>query len=281
MSLTRVVDAFADHLAAEMSEAPANLGALLPENAGDLPAITISVRDIEQKVIGVGATPAASRRGSLPVGRAFDLADPTLTFPDGETVDLLTADRLSLHFPYVPVVAVDGAEVAALSAADLSVSIDATPLTVVDADPGSGEVVGVPALGEIRFGVPLPSTGTLQVDFFVGEWEAQTARYQGQLKVDAFAATGGETLALTADAEATLLAADGSSFPGLQTLRSLEVGPVGAAPTPQNARLRTLRYAFDFELEEPKLDTGGGIIGRVAVDSPFGSETFEIPVLTP
>lgn len=281
MSLTRVVDAFADHLAAEMGEPAANIGALLPENAGDLPAITISVRGIEQKVIAVGATPAASRRGSLPVGRTFDLAEPALTFPDGETVDLLAEDRLSLHFPFGPVVTADGAEVAALSASDLGVSLDAIPLTVVDADPGPGEVGGVPGLGEIRFGAPLPASGTLRVDFFVGEWEVQTARYRGQLIVEAFAATGDGTLALTADAEATLLAADGSSLRGLQMLRPLEVGPVGAAPTPQSARIRRLRYAFDFELEEPKLGTGGGIIDRVAVDSPFGSETFEIPALTP
>jgi hypothetical protein len=46
-------------------------------------------------------------------------------------------------------------------------------------------------------------------------------------------------------------------------------------------RVRELVYAFDFELEEPTLGTGGGVIDTVAVASAYGAEVFEVPVGAP
>ena len=287
MSLTRVVDAFAAFLASEMTDAPANVGGVRPANAGDLPTVAISIRQVEQKLIALGARPAPSRVGSLAVSQSFDLTEPTVTFPDGETVVLLSADRRSLHFPFGPVVAADGTEVASLSAADLTVSIDGAPLAVVAPEPGAGQVSGVPDLGELHFGDPAPVAGALRVDFFIGEWEVETARYQGELMVEAFASSGPGVLALSADVDTTLLAARQSGLAGLQALHPLSLGSAAVGTTPPSMRVRELVYAFDFELEDPKLGTGGGIIDFVAVrsdhstadDSQQATELFEVPAL--
>lgn len=281
MSLSRVVDAFATHLAAAMTDPPASVGGSRPAAPGELPAVTLSIRAVDQRLVAIGARPAPSRTGSLPVGRELDLADPTLTFPEGETVNLLAIDRLSLHFPFGPVVAADGTEVDALAPGDLEVSIDGAPLDVVPPDPGPGEVAGIPRLGEIRFGAQIPGAGRLRIDFFIGEWEVETARYQGELVVEAAAANAAAAADLSVDVEAALLAADAGSLAGLRALHPLGLGPVAADPVLAQARVRELLYAFDFELEEPKLGTGGGIIGDVAVLSHYGPELFDVPVPTP
>jgi hypothetical protein len=281
VSLARVVDAFAAHLAAAMADPPAVIGAMRPTRTADLPAVTLSIRAVDQKLVSIGGRPAPSRKGSLPVGQEFDLTDPTVTFPDGETVNLLSVDRRSLHFPFGPVVAADGAEVDSLGPDDLTISIEGAALPIVAPDPGSGQASGIPALGEVRFGSPVPVTGSLRVDFFIGEWEVRTARYQGELIVEAADDDAVVVEDLSADVEATLLAADASTFAGLRALRPLSLGPVVADPGIAQGRLRELVCAFDFELEEATLGTGGGVIGAVAVDSTYGAEVFEVPAEAP
>jgi hypothetical protein len=276
VSLAAVVDAFSAHLAAAMEDPPASIGGARATRLPDLPTVTLSIQKVERKLVALGATPAQSRTGSLPVSSEFDLADPTVTFPDGETVNLLSIDRLSLHFPYGPVVSADGAEVDALAPEDLTVSIDGSPLSVVPPTPGPGGVSGIPDLGEVRFGTPVPPSGQLVVAFFIGEWEVRTTRYQGELVVEA-AAEGVAASDLSRDVESTLLAADASTLPGLRALRPLAIGPIVPAPGIAQGRVRELAYAFDFELEEPRLGTGGGVIEEVAVESAYGPEVFEVP----
>lgn len=281
MSLSRVVSALATHLGADLASPPALIGGGLPGDTGELPAVTISVSDVANQLTAIGARPAPTRRGALAVSQSFDLADPSVSFPDGEVVDLLSPDRTSLHFPYGPVVGVDGTEGLTLAPDDLTVIVAGTPLTVVADNPGAGEVSAQPLTGELNFGTALPATGTLVVSFFVGEWEVETARYQGDLVVEVSAAALTATNQLSVDVEASLGRAAAGSVPGLRSLRPLGLGPIAPVEVPIDSRRRALQYRFDFELEEPVLGSGGGLVGLVAVDSSFGGETFNIPVAAP
>ncbi|CAN5144697.1 hypothetical protein BH18ACT4_BH18ACT4_08470 [soil metagenome] len=267
MGLSRVLDAMSAYLAAELAPDGPAIGAL-PAAADDLPVVVLSVGAVTQQVSAIGRIPAPSRRGALPVSQDFDLADPAVTFPDGERVNLLAPDRRSLHFPYGPVVAADGTGVPALTGSDLVVTVTGAPLDVVAGDPDAGEVVGDPALGEVSFGAPLPPTGTLHLEFFLGEWSVETYRFQGELLVQVATATPGETDALSRRVEDALRAVNPMRVPGWYRADPISLGPilVGAGSLPA-ARSRALDYRFDFELEEPLLGTGGGLIGTVAVDS--------------
>ena len=278
MSLSRVVSALATHLGADMASPPALIGGGLPVESADLPTVTISVSDVQNQLTAIGASPAPTRRGALPVGQSFDLADPSVTFPDGEVVDLLSSNRLSLHFPYGPVVAADGTGVATLGPADISVAIDGGPLAVVAGDPGPGEVQAQPQLGIVNFGVELPAAGTLSVSFFVGEWEVHTSRYQGDVIVDVSADAFTSANDVSLDVEASLGRAEAGAVPGLRYLRPVAIGSVAPVEIPANSRRRSLLYRFDFELEEPVLGSGGGVVGLVAVESIYGAESFDIPV---
>lgn len=287
MSLTRVVAAFADHLGP--LTAPAPVGPARPAAAGDLPAVVLGLDGIEQALTSIGATPAPSRRGALAVSQDFDLADPTVTFPDGERVDLLSDDRLRLHFPFGPVVAAGGEPADALAPADLTVLIDGVGQTVVPGAPDTGEVQGVPDAGEIVFGEPLPAAGTLRIEFFVGQWEVETARYQGELTIEALAGDDATVGPLSEQIIDTLHGLRPGALPGLQSLRPLRLGPIlttALGPTdgadPPTGRSRTMAYRFDFEVETPNLGTGGGLIDRIVADGIVDDlpepERFEIPV---
>lgn len=276
MSLSRVVAEVANFLTAELTPAPGMVGAGLPAAVNELPAITIFLDDVENTLTAIGARPAPTRRGALAVSRRFDLADTNLSFPDGETVDLLSADRATLHFPHGPVVGADGTEVATLTAADLTVTVDGTPLTVVTGDPTATEVGAQPLVGTITFGAALPATGELVVDFFLGEWEVETSRYQGELVVEVSADDRPATNDLSLDVEEALRQAAAGAVPGLRWLRPISLGAIVPVDDPPNSHRRGMHYRFDFELEEPILGTGGGRIDRVAVDSRYGVEVFEI-----
>lgn len=288
MSLNRVVEAFADHLAP--LTAPTPVGSSRPATTAELPAVALSLDGIEQALTSIGATPAPSRSGALPVAQDFDLADTTITFPDGERVDLLSGDRLRLHFPYGPVVAAGGEPATALAPADLTVSIDGTGQTVVADPPAAGQAQGLPDAGEIVFGQALPAAGTLRIEFFVGRWEVDTARYQGELTIEALADDDATVGPLSQQIVDTL---DGlrrpGVLPGLQSLRPLRLGPIvttALGPTDgagqPSGRSRTMAYRFDFEVETPNLGTGGGVIDRIIADGIVDDlpepERFEIPV---
>lgn len=275
MSLSRVVDAIADRLSSTLVGPPAT-GAAEPATPADLPAVVIAVEDAGQTLTAIGARPAPSRTGALPVSQSHDLADPTLTFPDGEVVDLVGPDRRVLHFAYGPVVASDGTEVDALASADLAVELDGSPVDVVTSAPAAGEVRGDPALGELTFGTPLPATGTVRADYWIGEWEVATQRYQGTLVVSQVAATAAAVDSLTREVEAALARAVAPAVPGLFSLRPIAFGPIGATEGAPAMRRQALRYQFDFEAEDPVLGTGGGLIARIAVDATFGPEQFDV-----
>lgn len=286
MSLNRVVDAFADHLGPLTSPTP--VGPVRPGATTELPAVALSLAGIEQALTSIGATPAPSRRGALPVARDVDLADPTITFPDGEIVDLLSGDRRRLHFPFGPVVAAGGEPVLALAPADLTVLIGGAGQAVVADAPTAGQVQGRPDTGEIVFDDPLPAAGTLRIEFFVGQWEVSTARYQGELTIEALA----DDPTIEPLSRQIVDALDGlrpGDLPGLQSLRPLRLGPItttALGPTDGDgqprARSRTAAYRFDFEVETPDLGSGGGLIERIVADGIVDDlpepERFDIPV---
>ena len=60
------------------------------------------------------------------------------------------------------------------------------------------------------------------------------------------------------------------------SLRAVSFGSIRSGDGPLTLHRHVLTYRFDFEAEDPILGTGGGLIARVAVDSTFGLEEFDV-----
>jgi hypothetical protein len=273
MALSSFVDLVRDFLQTSLEPAPALVGDGYPADAADLPAVTISISGASEPLRGVGRLPAPTLTGALRVETSLDLENPVVAFPD-EDVRLLSDDRRVVLLAHGPLVRADASTTPPWRQADLAVALGATTFAPVAGNPAAGQVQVLVDTGELRFASPLPDTGTLDLGYFVGEWEVRTARYRGDLNLEAFAEdrAGVDTLSRQIGD-----ALDSPSIPGLQQLSPTAWGPVGAVDaTRGNARSLALTYRFDYELIEPKLATGGGLIASVAVDSAPGPEHFDV-----
>jgi hypothetical protein len=276
MALAALGDALADHLRTTLLPAPPLVGAEYPANAPQLPALTLSLSAVTQKMRGLGRMPQATATGALPVTTDLDLAQPRAVFPD-EIVELLSGDRRTLTLPHGPLVRADGTATTPFGAGDLTVGRNGSGLTVVGGTPAASEVRPDPDTGTLLFGAPLPATGTLHARYFVGEWEVSTTRYQGVLTLEVFAADAAGVDSLSRAVENALLRRAAAGVPGMN-----DIAPTGwsateeAGPGRAGARSRALAYRFDYELIEPRLGTGGGVIADVSVQSTYGPEHFDV-----
>jgi hypothetical protein len=273
MALPALLDRMRQHLDSSLSPAPPLIGDGYPVAADELPAVTISIADVSERLRGIGRLPAPTLTGALRVDTSLDLANPVVSFGD-EEVRLLSDDRRTVQLAHGPLVRADGTATPPWGVADISVVRSGTALTPVDGPPGAGEVQVLPDTGQLLFPSALAASGTLVIGYFVGEWEVRTARYQGTLSLETFATDLAGVDALSRQVD---LALEDAPIAGLHQLSPRAWGPVAAIDTTRgSSRGRALTYRFDFELIEPKLATGGGLIATVAVDSSPGSEHFAV-----
>jgi hypothetical protein len=265
MGLAALTDALATYLSSSLHPVPKSVGGIYPSQVTELPAVVISCSDARQQLRGIGRLPAPSATGALPVTTVVDLAHPVATFPDA-IVPLLSDDRLTLTLPHGPLVAADG-QATTFGGGDVQATVGATTFTVVDHAPGATEVQPDPDLGVLHFGGALPAGGTLTVHYFIGEWEVRTERYQGTLVIETFATDDAGVDTLSRAVESALLEPTGNGPAGLNEIEPTSFGPIDAAgqnrPT---GRGRALAFTFDYELVQPQLSGGGGLISTVSVD---------------
>lgn len=280
MPLAAFIDRIADYLNGAVTPAPALIAARYPAAAAELPAAALSVRDAEPAAVGLGSAAERERRGALETEIRLDLADPVIVFPD-EAVSLLSPDRRELRIPHGPLVRADGSAAPPFTAADFEAALDGAPLPLVANTPQPGQVQLEPETGTARFGSPLPATGELRLRYFVGRWEVLVRRVRGTLEVELFAA-GAAALDALSRSVADALRSD-VARPRLPGLLEIQPRAWAAAQPPDpdraNALSRLTAYAFDFELLDTVLPTGGGVIRTVQVDavSDAVTERFEIP----
>ena len=259
MSLAVVVDHLTDLLRSALGNGTTVGDAAPAEDA--LPAVTLSLAEVVSGAGGVGRVPRGTRTGALEVSAQVDLADPVLDLGGGETLQLVPVDRLSLVLPRGPLVRADGTADQPFGAGDLQVR-GASPFTVVGTAPTGRQVRPDVEAGVLRFGQPLPANGTLVVTYRIGAWDVTVTRLQGRLSV-CTTAEPADLGPLTRRVATALAAGD----------RAVRLVPLawGSTGQPREAGLRPsvrqqdLGYAFDAEIEQPLLGSGGGVIARVTV----------------
>jgi len=275
IALQTLISSLAQFLDARVTTGLTTVGPVQPYVVAELPAVTITLAKLTCSMVGVGGNPSNLLSGALRVELDLDLTNPVITFPGNETVNLLAADRLSLHMPHSPLVDRDGATPEYLAGDDLTVDLNGTPLAVVQDVPGAGQCRLAPADGTLEFGVSLPVTGTLMLQYFIGQWEAETTRCAGLLQLDIFASSGADTEQLSNEVSLALAGNPQTIAKGLTRLSPVRWGAIQRPKYPKGQTMaRTLQYGFTFDHEQPKISTGGGPI-RI-IDTAMGPEQFFI-----
>lgn len=265
MPVTLLLDHLGSHLEGQLG-ASATIGVARPASLNELPMITLSLPVVEPTMPSVGRRSEPPLVGAIRVERSLDLADPALDF-GAERVSLLSSDRLTLQMPHGPIVRADGVGQTPFTVADLTIRLGATTFTPVTTAPGANQCRPDPATGIVTFAAPLATVGTLQLGYFIGQWEVRSERYAGALQVDSFALTAQAVEDLSNQVFEALHEPVGVS--GLRRLAATAVGSINLAEieSARDAQARTFTFRFDFEAIEVILPTGGGPIGRIAVDS--------------
>lgn len=260
MSLDRILDPLAARLGQRLGPGT-RVDDVLPSTVGDLPCVVLTLDEGEQALMGVGRAARGTRQGALELTVRVDLADPVLDLGDGETLDLLSADRRTLTLPHGPVVRADGTEQPPFEAGDVTAD-DGAPFTVVSGEPVGRSVRVDPAAGALQFGVALVATGTLVATYHVGRWDVSTTRVQGLLTVRTIAARGPQARSTTRRVAEALDAPD----PGVR-LTPVSWGAVtpGTIGDDDDVHEQQIGFGIDAEVEEPVLTSGGGVITTVHV----------------
>jgi len=265
MPETALLDAIAAFLAgpAALSPAPALIGVVEPAAALELPAVVLSLDEVRRLGAGLGERAVLISDGALPWAAAIDLANPVL--PEEPTFLLLSVDRKTLVLPHGGLKRADGSD-GALGPADLQVRLGATSFTVVNVAPAAGEVEADPQVGVLHFGAALPATGTLQVNYVLGQWERRVTPIAGSLRIDVYAADATAAVTLGSAVLAALGAVTTAQIRGLRRIALAQVGAVVATDAAHaSARRRSAVLAFDYEHEVDRPDSSGGVIRSVPI----------------
>lgn len=266
------LDAVTAYLAAQPltpAVAPARIGASAPFAAGDLPCVVLSLESTERRSVGLGDR-GEVMHGALPVSASIDLANPVL--PGDPSFTLLDVTRRILVLPHGGQVRVDGTP-GALGNADLTVRLGATTFLVVQGAPGAGEVHADETTGTLTFGTALPDVGTVQAQYFLGEWERRVERIAGVVRAEACAASAADAVSLGASVVRQLLAP--AARDTIRLLLHLSVRTVAAAehrPAPTGVVAaatahfrRSATFAFEFQHLIDQPESSGGVIRRIPI----------------
>jgi hypothetical protein len=193
---------------------------------------------------------------------------------------LLDGTRTKLILPHGGLVQRAGTS-GPLSASDLVVRVLAVSRPVVAAGPTGNEVSADADSGTLTFGSPLPLTGFLDAEYFVGSWERRVTYLRGVARLDVCAASASAVVDLGEAALGALGILDaGSAQPlGVLALGLVSLSSVGAnEPIAGGLRRRSARIAFQYEHVVDRPDSSGGIIQRVTIDTRLSNGASEIAV---
>jgi len=261
IAAAKLLKAVEAQLVAEIALPSLTIGVAEPASAADLPTVAISLQQLVNPCIGLGAH-RQIQSGALPARTEMNLDNPVLI--DDTRILLLSADRLALTLFHGGLVE-EGGSTAPLQASDILVERNGTPFTLVENTPRAGEYRVDAVLGQLVFGEPLPSDGLIQAEYFIGQWERVVYQLQGCLIITSIAASNMEVQTLSDFVFEALVDQD---IKGLRELEIVRIGPVTAFHRELPVmRARELQWQFDYECVVDLPDAAGGIIERVKLFS--------------
>jgi len=256
---------------AGLTPAPKTVGSADPLTPAELPAIVLSVSQIQQLGNGLGERSQVITDGALPWKAAIDLANPTL--PEEPSFRLLSPDRRELILTHGGLVRADGNQ-GPLAETDFSVSVAGASRKLVSGTPTTDQVRVDPQVGRLFFGSPLPATGSVVANYFLGQWEQRVSRMSGSLLAlvrDTNPATVSDLSAAVVEALQVPRSKALEGLHGMQLITLGRIQPPDAAMA--NSRARELVLSFEFELQINRPESSGGIILRIPVEENLDAPT--------
>jgi hypothetical protein len=248
-----------------LTPAPALIGVIEPQATAELPALVMSIEASQRLGNGLGERSMLVTDGALPWHADINLANPVLA--TDPTFSLINAGRTRLTLPHGGLVRHDGTT-GALTAADIHVEVNDAVRTLVAEAPGAGQVAADPLSGTLLFGDALPLAGTVETNYFLGQWEQRVVRSHGVVRVAVLATTAGDAQELSNTLLSALGDAELGLLPGLSQFVVTDIGSIGAADPPLDAaRRRILRFRFEFEQDINAPASSGGIIQRIPIQA--------------
>jgi hypothetical protein len=248
-----------------LTPAPALVGVIEPHATTDLPALVMSIEASERLGNGLGERSMLVTDGALAWQAEINLANPVLA--TDPSFSLINASRTRLTLPHGGLVRHD-ATTGALTAADIHVEVNDAARTLVPGAPGAGQFSAEPLSGTLLFGDALPMTGTVDANYFLGQWEQRVVRSHGVVRLAVLATTPGDVRDLSNKLLAALGDPEPALLPGLSQLSVTDIGSIGAADPPLDAaRRRVLRFRYEFEQEINAPASSGGIIQRIPIQA--------------
>jgi hypothetical protein len=288
MSALSLLQQMQAYLISDVSLISSSIGVALPIDNSNLPIIAMSLINLQIPSVGLGQhTEVVS--GALAVQTEIDLANPLLD--DSSGFSLLSADRLIatlLHGGLVPQVTEAGQPDLAqlLEASDIQVAIDGNTLTLSQTAPNNGEFSVSATDGQLTFANPLPASGTLTANYFIGQWQRIIEQLSGEVETLVVGANHAETESLSN----ALIDSISSAHQNIAGLRQLQlsqlssvntfvfnISAIGDAPEPgadiASQRLATWRFTFENIINQP--ESSGGIIRGIILRTRRDSFPFE------
>jgi hypothetical protein len=248
-----------------LQPSPALVGIADPVQNSELPAVVVSLQNLVRLGSGLGERSTVITGGALSTQSRVDLANPVL--PEDPSLNLLSGDRLQLTLFHGGLVRADGTT-GPLSSADLVVTVAGANRPVVTGTPAGDQVTADPLIGRLVFATPLPASGLVTAQYFLGTWEQRVARMSGTLQVAVWGATPAAVTALSTSVVAALQATGPTAFQGVQELTLQELGTVASPSTTFPAgRARVIKFGFEFEAEVNVPESSGGLIQRIPIDA--------------
>jgi len=260
-----VLQSFLEGLA--LSLAPKSIGAAEPIASESLPALVLSLEVSRRPAPGLGEGASLIRRGALPWQARIDLSRPFLA--EDASFSLLNDDRSVLVLPHGGLVQKQGAT-GALGPDDFSLRVDGTQRSIVASNPTGLEISVDPAVGRVTFGSPLPASGSVDVNYVLGQWERRAAQLTGTLRVDLCAANVADARAL---GDVVLVALGDDAARAVAGLSKLHLASLGSIGGPElvfgNCRRQSARFTFEYEQLIDRPDSSGGVIRHIPIESSF------------
>lgn len=271
MAALAFIQQMQSYLTSEASLSSAAVGVALPIENTDLPAIVLSLDNLQIPSVGLGQhTEVVS--GALAVQTIIDLSDPLLN--DGSGFSLLSPDRLMATLLHGGLVDSEGSSTP-LEAADIQVNIDGNPVALNQNTPAAGEFSVSVLDGQLTFGSPLPASGTLTASYFIGQWQRIVEQLSGDLSTLVVGSSSivSETLS---NSLVNVVSSAHQSITGLRQLNLSQLSAVNAfdmGATAASQRVLAWRFTFEHIINQP--ESSGGIIQRIILRTRRDSFPFE------
>ena len=259
------------YLTAEPLLSSATVGVALPIINTDLPAIVLSLDNLQIPSVGLGQhTEIVS--GALAVQTSIDLSDPLLN--DGSGLSLLSPDRMMATLQHGGLVDSEGSSTA-LTTADIQVDINGIPLILNQNSPRDDEFSVSALQGQLVLGRPLPPLGTLTASYFIGQWQRIVEQLSGDLTTLVVSSSSAMSESLS-NAVINVVSSAHQNISGLRQLNLNQLSAVNAfdmGATPASQRVLAWRFTFEHIVNKP--ESSGGIIQRIILRTRRGSFPFE------